>query len=600
MRTPRPFLFALTALATACAGTPPRSAPAAADAAASGAPVRVTLVGLNDFHGQVEPHRTRLKDGQVVEEGGAATLSAYVARLRQDNPDGVLLVDAGDLFQGTLPSNLTEGAVVIDVYNHLGVAAAAIGNHEFDYGPVGPGAMASRPGEDPLGALKARVRQARFPLLSANLREAATGERPAWTGNDGTRLVTVKGVKVGLVGLTTVDTPDVTNPVNVASLRFLPLAPAALEGARSLRARGAEVVVAVAHAGGKCPDLKTPRDTSSCERGDAEILAMLDALPPGTLDAVVAGHTHQPMGHFFGGVPVIETTGQARSLGVVELFVDPASRRVLPDRTRIQAAIPLCAQVDAARGTCDGRVLRDAADVRLVPATFLGAPVRPDAEVAKLLAPALQTAREAQQRPLGVSAATPLARGYTEEGALGNLIADAMREAAHADVAVMNPGGIRADLPAGPLSFGHVYEVLPFDNTVAVLQLSGAELRRLLELAHASDRGAIFAVSGLELTLAHCPGPRRLQGVTLTGGAVLEPGRTYRVALPDFLARGGDGLGPVTRALPPERADLTPVRGMDLREALVAYAKAHGGTFHAPPLGRVRYMGVADCPGVSR
>jgi 5'-nucleotidase len=598
MRLSRPLLLALAALAAACAATPPTIPPQGGAVPAE--PVRLTLVGLNDFHGQVEPHRTRLKDGQVVEEGGAATLAAYVARLRADNPDGVVLLDAGDLFQGTLPSNLTEGAVVIDVYNHLRVTAAAIGNHEFDYGPVGPGAMALRPGEDALGALKARVRQARFPLLSANLVEAATGQRPAWTGNDGTHLVTVKGVKVGLLGLTTESTPDVTNPANVASLRFLPLAPAALEAARSLRARGAEVVVAVAHAGGKCPDLKNPRDTSSCDRGDAEILAMLDALPPGTLDAVVAGHTHQPMGHFLGDVPVIETTGLSRSLGVVELYVDPARRRVLPGRTRIQAAIPICARVDAQTGTCDGRRLRDQAGVRLVPATFLGAPVVPDAEVERLLAPALELAREAQRRPVGVSAATPLTRGYTEEGALGNLIADALREAAGADVAVMNPGGVRADLPAGPLTFGHVYEVLPFDNTVAVLQLTGAQLRRLLALAHAHERGAVFAVSGLEVTLSRCPGPQRFQDATREGGRPLEAEGTYRVAMPDFLARGGDGLGPVTRALPPERVDLTPARGMDLREALIAYGRARGGTLSAPPLGRVRYRGVADCSAAPR
>ncbi|NMO13713.1 bifunctional metallophosphatase/5'-nucleotidase [Pyxidicoccus fallax] len=599
MHPSRSVLVALAALVAACAGTAPTAPPVAARSAPA-EPVRLTLVGINDFHGQVEPHRTRLKDGQVVEEGGAATLAAYVARLREDNPQGVVLVDAGDLFQGTLPSNLTEGAVVIDVYNRLGFTAAAIGNHEFDYGPVGPGAMASRPGDDPLGALKARVRQARFPLLSANMVEAATGKHPAWTGNDGTHLVTVKGVKVGLVGLTTESTPDVTNPANVASLRFLPLAPTALEAARSLRARGAEVVVAVAHAGGRCADLKNPRDTSSCDRGDAEILAMLDALPPGTLDAVVAGHTHQPMGHFFGDVPVIETTGLSRSLGVVELYVDPASRRVLPQRTRIQATIPLCARVDAQEGTCDGRRLRDRDGVRLVRATFLGAPVVPDAEVARVLAPALALADEAQRRPVGVSAATPLARGYTEEGALGNLVADALREAAGADVGIMNPGGVRADLPAGPLSFGQVYEVLPFDNTVAVLQLTGAELRRLLELAHASDRGAVFAVSGLEVTLARCPGLQRFQDATLTGGRPLEPGKTYRVALPDFLARGGDGLGPVTRALPPERADLTPARGMDLREALIAYGRARGGTLTAPPPGRVRYTGVATCSGAPR
>ncbi|MCP3098720.1 5'-nucleotidase C-terminal domain-containing protein [Myxococcus sp. K15C18031901] len=598
MRPSHPLLLALAACSVACA-TPPVAAPAPVDASA---PVRLTLVGINDFHGHVEPHRTRFGDGQVLEEGGAATLSAYVQALREDNPGGVLLLDGGDLFQGTLASNLTEGAIVVDVYNHLGFTAAAVGNHEFDYGPVGPAPMASGSGEDPLGALKARVRQARFPFLSANLRDAATGKVPEWLGNDGTHLVTVKGVRVGVLGLSTESTPSVTNPANVESLRFAPLASSASEAARSLRERGADVVVAVAHAGGKCADLKDPRDTSSCERGgDAEIIDMLEKLPPGTLDAVVAGHTHQTMGHFIAGVPVIETTGLARSVGVVELFVDPVRRRVDPSLTRIQAAIPLCTQVEAASGACDGRKVVSREKGTLVPAEFLGRRLVQDAAVQALLAPTLAQVEATQGRASGVACSAPLSRGYTEEGALGNVIADALREAAGADVAVMNPGGIRADLPGGPLSFGHVYQALPFDNTVALLTLTGDELRRLLELAHSWDRGMVFAVSGLELTLARCPGPTRLRAVTLTGGIPLEPTRSYRVALPDFLARGGDGLDGVTRPLPPERTVLAPVRGMDLRQALIAYGQSHGGVLPAPSVGRVRYSGVATtCPTASR
>ncbi|MFP2959745.1 bifunctional metallophosphatase/5'-nucleotidase [Myxococcus sp. 1LA] len=536
MRSFRLIALALVGGATlACSGTRPRTAPPE--------PIRITLAGINDFHGQVEPHRTPLKNGEVLEEGGAATLAAYVARLRADNPGGVVLLDGGDMFQGTLPSNLTEGAVVVDVYNHLGVTAAAIGNHEFDFGPVGPGSMAQRPGDDPLGALKARIGQARFPMLSANLRDAATGAPPAWTGNDGTYLLDVKGVKVGILGLSTEATPRVTNPANVSSLRFLPLAPAALEASRSLRARGAEVVVAVAHAGGKCTDLSNPRDTSSCDLGDAEILAMVRDLPPGTLDAVVAGHTHQTMGHFFANVPIIETTGQARSLGLVELFVDPDSRRILPERTRIQAAIPLCEKVDATQGTCDGRRLRNEPQVRLEPASFMAQPVVPDAKVAPLLAPALELAREAQNRQVGLIASAPLTRGYTEEGALGNLVADVLRASANADVGLMNPGGVRADLPAGPLTFGQVFEALPFDNTVAVVTLTGPELVRLLTVAYGNAMGSVFAVSGLEVTLERCPGRGRLSGMTLTGGAPSCSTTRRRTGWPCQTSSRGAGMG---------------------------------------------------------
>ncbi|RKH02753.1 bifunctional metallophosphatase/5'-nucleotidase [Corallococcus sp. CA053C] len=591
MRTFRLTALALTALVSACRGgptpAPEATTPAAPPAVAAPAkPVRLTLVGTNDFHGWVMPHRATLPDGQKVEEGGAALFASYVARLRADNPGGVLLLDGGDLFQGTLASNLVEGAIVVDVYNLLGYTAVAIGNHEFDYGPVGPGPQATRPDEDPLGALKARMAQAKFPFLSANVREK-DGRHPAWLGNDGTTVVTVKGVKVGLLGLSTLQTPQTTNPANVASLRFESLAQAALEATRALRAQGAEVVVALAHAGGKCPDLSNPRDTSGCSRDDGEIYAVLDALPPGSVDAVVAGHTHQPMGHFFGDVPVIETSGLARSFGVVDLFVDPVKRRVLPERTRIQAAIPVCGAVDATLNTCDPLRLRDAKAVRMVPATFLGAPVTPDPRVEALVAPAEARVEEEQRRPVGVNVQARMPQVYEAESALGNLIADAMRKVARSDAAVMNAGGIRADLPQGPLTFGKLYEVLPFDNTLAVVDLTADELRRFLALAYGGRKG-VFAVSGLEVTLGACPGPERFKGVTLPGGAPLKAKGTYRVAMPDFLVRGGDGVGPLTSTLPPERINL--LQGQPLREALTVYGHAQGNTLKPPAFGRVHVV----------
>ncbi|HEX8698759.1 MAG TPA: bifunctional UDP-sugar hydrolase/5'-nucleotidase [Myxococcaceae bacterium] len=570
---------------------------AAATPSAAPEPIRLTVVGTNDFHGWVAPHRTALKGGVELREGGAATFAAYVARLRADNPEGVLLLDGGDMFQGTLASNLGEGAVVIDVYNHLGYTAACIGNHEFDYGPVGPSPVPRTPEDDSLGALKERMKQARFPILSANIREAATGQRPAWLGNDGTHLVTVKGVKVGIIGLTTTSTPETTNPTNVVGLRFDPLTPAILEGARSLRERGAEVVLGVAHAGGRCPKLDNPRDLSSCELNNGEIYSVLEPLPPGTLDGLVAGHTHQVMGHFLYGVPVIETSGLGRSFGYIELFVDPVSRKVLPERTRIQAAIPLCTQVDATSGTCDGRKLRDQAEVRLVPATFLGAPVVPDAAVEALVAPALAQVEKEQRRELGVDVPVALKRDYNGESAVGSILADALREVARADVAMMNPGGLRADIDAGPLTFGDVYEVLPFDNTVSIVSMTGEELKRLLQFVYGPK--GVFQVSGLKVKLARCPGPQRFQGATLANGKPLDPKKLYRVAMPDFLARGGDGLGTVLDTLPQGRIDLGLARPGSLRDELAAFWQARKTPLTAPPSGRISYVESAGpCPAV--
>lgn len=597
-----PLALALAALvASACRSAPPpaepvASAPVQPVTRAIAEPLRITVAGLNDLHGWVAPHRATLKGGVELQEGGAAVLAGYLARLRADNPGGVVVLDGGDLFQGTLASNLTEGAVVVDVYNHLGLTAAALGNHEFDYGPVGPASVPLKPGDDPLGALKERISQARFPLLSANTREAASGRHPEWLGNDGTLLITVKGVKVGIIGLTTPSTPTTTNPVNVTSLRFEPMAPAALEAARSLRERGAEVVLGVAHAGGKCPHLGDPRDVSGCDMKDGEIFGLLEALPPGTLDAMVAGHTHQPMGHFLHGVPVIETAGLGRSFGYIELFVDPASRKVLPELTLIHAGIPLCLQVDATSRTCEARKLREQEEVRLVPASFLGGTVEADGSVQELIAPALARVEQEQNRELGLTVPVALKRDYQAESVLGSFLADSLRAAMGADVALMNPGGLRADMKAGPLTFGDVYEVLPFDNAVAIVTMTGEELQRLLQLAYGAKKG-VFQVSGLKVSLARCPGPDRFLGATLTNGKPLAPGKLYRVAMPDFLARGGDGLGPALESLPPGRVDLGQTRPGTIREELIAYWQRRKAPLTAPHLGRISYVDSgAPCP----
>lgn len=586
---PSRFLCAWVALVAAGCATSPRPV-------VPSEPVRLTLVGTNDFHGWLMPHPTSLKGGLTVEEGGAAVFAGYVARLRADNPGGVLLVDAGDLFQGTLASNLTEGASVLDVYNQLGYAAVALGNHEFDYGPVGPKAVPG-PGEDAFGALTARIHQAHFPFLAANVRDASTGRPPSWLGNDGTLLVTLKGVKVGLVGLTTPSTARIANPALVPGLRFEPMAPVLLEAAQRLRAQGAEVVVGLTHAGGKCADLSNPRDTSSCDRSDGEIYGLVESLPPGTLDAVFAGHTHQPMGHFFGTVPVLSTSGQGRSFGVVELFVDPTSHKVLSDRTRIQAAVPVCAQVDEATGSCDVRKLKELGSAaKLVPATFLGGPVVPDAQVAALVAPALARVEEEQRRPLGITTSASLGRDYENESALGDVLTDALREMEGADAALLNSGGLRANLRAGALTYGDLYEVLPFDNTVAVVTVTGEELRRLLGAAYGAG-SSMFQQSGLKVVLERCVGPQRLRDVTLAGGAPLEPQRSYRVVMPDFLARGAAGLGTVLSQLPPERIDLGAGRERTLRDAIADWWKKRGAPLSPPATGRISYVeSGAPCP----
>jgi 5'-nucleotidase len=582
-------LLVLASLGTALAcATPGGSLPAAAPTPPPPAPVRLTLAGTNDWHGWAQPHQHRAPDGSLVDEGGLSLYASALNLLRAESGGRLLVLDAGDVFQGTMVSNLSEGAVMVDAFNALGMTAVAVGNHEFDYGPVGPAVVPSAPGDDPLGALKARVAQARFPFLAANVVDAATGAPPAWL--QGTALREIGGVKVGLIGLATPETPRATNPVNVAGLRFLPLAPAAKAAADRLRAQGAEVVVVLAHAGGHCENTQDPHDLSRCRPGE-EIFAMLEQLPPGTVDAVVAGHTHRTVGHFVQGAPVIETSALGRSFGVISLELDSVTHRPFTGQTRIEAEIPLCERVVEGTGRCDAAAV--ATGKAMVPGTFRNQPLRPDRAMQEQLAPATAAVAAAQSRSLGIQVPATLHRGGSGESALGSATADAVRRMQAADISVLNSGGLRADLTAGTLTYGHLYETFPFDNTVATLQLTAGEVRGLIEglLAH----GRTPQQSGLKLTVAVCPAGLRVQALTLENGAPLAEGHLYRVVVPDYLARGGDGLQTFMAALPATRVDLG---NRNFRDALAADLERRGEPLAAPPPGRTTVVrnAAARCP----
>ncbi|MBI5548943.1 MAG: 5'-nucleotidase C-terminal domain-containing protein [Deltaproteobacteria bacterium] len=551
-------------------------------------PITLTLVATNDLHGWVQARETHLPDGRLVRTGGLATFASYLSTLRHENPDGLVLLDAGDLFQGTLVANLSEGEVVIAAYNLLGYDAAAIGNHEFDYGPLGPKSAAVDPGDDPLGALAARAAQAHFPLLARNLYLSSTGKRPAFQKNDGTFIIERKGVKIGLLGLLTPLTPQVTNPVNVAGLQFGPLAEEALAGAADLRARGAQVVVALVHAGGRCAS-QTPATVADCE---GEIFSMLRSLPTGHFDAVFAAHTHNQIGQVINGMPVVQSNAFGSHFGTVELQVDPRTGTVAREATRIRSAIPICEQFYAGTESCDPK---HPAPGELVRAVFHGKRIEPDSAVTAVLAPFLERVAHEQKRPLHVLVPETLTRNYSGESPLGNALADALRAMEQTDVVLLNAGGLRADLPSGELTFGALYEVFPFDNSVSTLTLTGAELASLFEALLSGTYGAP-QVSGVRLTVERCGpgGGGRINGITFANGRVFDRAATYRLTTSDFLALGGDGVGQVVDKVAAERKDFGHRRQLNMRDALAAWLEKRGGKLEAK-LDRRMVVQQTDC-----
>ena len=548
-------------LATVLAGHVASTTEAGQPAGRTSPNVTLSIVGTNDLHGGVLP-----RDGR----GGLALLGGYLKNLRAARAregGAVLLIDAGDMFQGTLESNLTEGAPVVQAYNALGYTAAAIGNHEFDFGPVGDAATPRHPGDDARGTLKARAAEARFPFLAANIIETAANQPVNWPNVMPSTVVDAAGVRVGIIGVTTAGTFLATMTANTVGLRVVPLAQAVVGEAKRLRAGGAVVVVVTAHAGGRCTEFGDPRRLSSCDK-EAEIIELARALPAGLVDVIVAGHTHAGMAHEVANVAVIEAFAGGQAFGRVDLTVGRDEGRVIG--RRLFRPRDLCAREDPKNGRCDGERRSGPSAVE---ARYEGAPVVPDRAIEEILQPAVEGARRLKAAALGVQLDTPVRRATESESALGNLFADLMREAvSDADVAITNGGGLRADLPQGPLTYGSLYEAMPFDNRLVQASLNGRELKRVLS-SHFSRGGSILSISGVRVRV-FCQSGTVGVGLIRESGGTVGDDEPLKVVTSDFLATGGDGLfDPVAPLRIVSNGESDPL----MRDAMAERLRSRGG-----------------------
>ena len=427
------------------------------------------VLALTDLHGQLEARVWDWSGGRAV--GGAAALKPWMDSLATACRCTTIRLDAGDEMQGTPVSNLNYGRGVIATMNALGIDAAAIGNHEFDWS---------------LDTLLARMQDAHYKFLSANITDSAGSARPDWALP--WTVVTKGGAKIAVIGLTTVTTPTSTAPRNVRGLAFGNGAEAIRRYLPAARA-AADFVIVTAH------------------EGSSAIFDVARGLDSGSVDLIVAGHTHQRIDTTVNGIPIVEPGSSGRDIAVVD-FV-----RVGGTRREVRA-----------------RLVTPYADA-----------VRPNPDLAGAMAAQLDAIKSVTGRSVG-RLKVPLRREGAEYG-LGRLIADAARNIGKADVGMINNGGIRAGLPEGSVTWGDVQMVQPFQNRMLRLTIKGSVLLQALE--HCVDGASgdpDCHVSGVEVWYdpEHRAG-RRVTRTRLASGKEIDEGSTYTVALPDFLAAGGSG-----------------------------------------------------------
>ena len=512
---------ALALFAAACAPAAPPAAPAPE------AVKRLRVLHTNDFHGRLLPDRPSWSGGREV--GGSAVLAAHFdsAAARFQGP--AIILSGGDDMQGTAISNLSWGRATIAAHNAAGYDAAALGNHEFDWG---------------LDTLRARVRESRFPWLAANVYAGESDRQPEWVRP--WVMIERGGVRVGVVGAALPSTPEIVMAGRVAGLRFGPAAPAVSRAAREAREAGADFVVATMHIGAGCErpgQLAAPAEESAgCE---GEMLELARALTE-RVDLIVGGHTHQRVLTSVDGVPTLEAAQYSQAYSLTDL------------ERRGDSTVVLRREV---RPTFADEVSPDTAVARVV--AEWNANVRPIAE--RVVA---QTAQ-------------PLTRGRGDSP-LGNLIADAHRRATGAQASLVNNGSIRRDVPAGPVSYGLLYELQPFQNELVVLEVSGAQLRAALENAVGGEDGPSAHVSGMAVTYdPAAPAGRRVRSIVLDGGREVTDADRVTLGLSEFLATGGDRYTSLAQS-PPRRTGI-----VDL-DALITHLQSLPQPVQPPATGRWR------------
>lgn len=492
----------------------------------------VVILYTNDFHSAIDPIPAYwMNQDPVPHLGGAAQLMTMVKQIREHeakagNP--VFLFDTGDMFTGML-SKLTQGEVLMEMMTTLGYDAMAIGNHELDYGWEN---------------FRKQMFRAPFPVLGANIfyKESDIPYSRPHT------VVERDGVRLGVIGVIGQDARSVVLPSLVTELDFRDPAPYVQASIQEL-GPDVDLIVVLAHQGQTGPMQTDAEAHPDIQRDFDEDIGLCSKVPG--IDVFVGGHAHrgieEPFVHPKTGSIIVQTYGYGTRLGLLRVTVDMEASAVVSHT---------------------GELLKVWSD-ELEPDSWMSA------KMAKY--------KKEVESKIGTvvgHASTRLTRSYNAESLLGAFSCDVLREATGAEVAFMNAGGLRADLPEGPITLGNVQDAFPFLNTVMVVELTGAQIRQIVEQGLTLERGMI-QVSGLvaQYKIDQSKGDRLLK-LSIAGSPV-ENNRSYRVATNSFLAEGGDLYTTF------KEGTLIKETNRDIAAAVVEFFAEQPGPVPPPVMGRL-------------
>jgi 5'-nucleotidase/UDP-sugar diphosphatase len=498
-------------------------------------PVKIIIMHTNDIHGGIDRQGATFMSQEFPPQlGGGASLASLAEAMRQkakQEGKGFLLFDTGDIWQGTPVGNYDSGSIVMEFMNRMGYDVWSPGNHEFDAG---------------LDNAFRIMEMAEFPVLAANVVNTETGEIPS--PMQPYVIKEVAGIKIGMIGLVTEETPYYALPEDVNEIEFLKVKPVTEEYIAEIEDQ-VDLIFVVGHLG--IPYGVDEAYAEMIESGvEQKIRYGMNAMElvhyVEGIDLMLCGHIHvgyergweDPLTHTI----CLQTYGRGTGVGLYEITVDPETKQIIGYEL----------------SETDGGIL-----------TLFEDEWWPDEEMARFIGEWVDSAEVGMDEPIG-RALIDISRVGVGESPMGNMVVDAMREAVDADVAFTNLGGIRDNIGMGIITPRDVFQVVPFENKLAVFEMTGSFLKHVLEWRVKGMRQGLY-VSGVRIVYSRTrPDFDRIVELYV-GGEPWDPDAMYRVTTTDFIAEGNIGLQILTEIAPEyvEHVNIT------VKDAVIEYVKKH-------------------------
>ncbi len=433
---------------------------------------KIDIFATNDFHGALEGGY----------EAGAAKLAAIYNEFKKENPEGSILLDAGDAYQGTPLSNVFFGEPVVEVYNKMGYNAMTVGNHEFDWG---------------IESVLESMETANYPLVAANIYDKETNQPVDWA--EPYTIVEKNGLKIGVIGLATPQTLEAAKLEFIENYDFKDPIEIANQLVPEVKEAGADLVLLLTHIPGSMENGEIKGELADLANGVTDV------------DGIIGGHSHKDVFGFVNNIPVVEANKNGRMLSHITIFYNEKTGEVVENYSKL---------IDVRKSTLD---------------------VEPDQEVQEIVDRYNEDVKPIFDEVVGTTT-VDLKPDYNNESNIGNWMSDVIREKAGTQIAFQNAGGIRAELPAGDITVGDIFTIMPFDNTIVTAEMTGEQLKAVLEQSVTLYKG-MMQTSGLVVKYDSTkPEYQRVVEIKLADGTLVEMDQKYTVATNDFLSGGQDGF----------------------------------------------------------